>query len=160
MALLYGKSPSLPDKDPTITIKSEQPKTEAKLADDERSAESGDQYVTVACVSDDHTDLDAIPLNSPLVMVSSTGSTLNMSSTGSCFVELGYNEEDEGLVTIRSAADRSKYLVLNAYLQCVFGSAEFALKFKMKLSPAGRLVLVEHLTGSHNVGSAEDGIFP
>ncbi|KAE8988374.1 hypothetical protein PR002_g21788 [Phytophthora rubi] len=78
-------------------------------------------------------------------MISSSGSTLNTSETGSAFVKL--NKSEDGLVTIQSANDESKCLILNEYLQCVFGSAGAALKFKMKLSKAGRLVLVERLSG-------------
>ncbi|EGZ10508.1 hypothetical protein PHYSODRAFT_304365 [Phytophthora sojae] len=148
MALVYGANLSLPSKEPTTSItKSEQATVDAKYAADGKSpSEWGEQYVKVEHASVKRIDFDVIPLNSPLVMVSSTGSTLSSSETGSCFIELSYCD-DEGLVTIRSADDKTRYLVLNAYRHCVFGSADVALKFKMKLSPTGRLLLVEHLSG-------------
>ncbi|KAE9344417.1 hypothetical protein PF008_g9236 [Phytophthora fragariae] len=114
-------------------------------AQDERSTVCGEQFVTVEHVSADHADLDAIPVNSPLFMISSSGSTLNTSETGSAFVKL--NKSEDGLITIQRANDELKCLILNEYLQCVFGSADAALKFKMRLSKAGRLVLVERLSG-------------
>ncbi|KAJ8524903.1 hypothetical protein ON010_g16213 [Phytophthora cinnamomi] len=73
MAVLYDTNLNLPTKDPTTTIKSEQATVDAMLAVDECSAECSEQYVEVDHASVGHAELDGIPLNTPLVMVSSTG---------------------------------------------------------------------------------------
>ncbi|KAE8984820.1 hypothetical protein PR003_g23525 [Phytophthora rubi] len=131
MALLDESSAA---EDTTIKIEGEQTTAGAKLvttAQEESSTECGEQFVTVEQVSAVHADLDAIPVNSPLFMITSSGSMVKTSETGSCFVKL--NKTEDGLTTIQSADDESKFLVLNEYLQCVLGSADTALKFKMKL---------------------------
>lgn len=91
-------------------------------------------------------DAKALPLAVPLVMATSFRVTLRTPSPGVSFVEL-YRNGDE-TISIRNAKNKSEHLVLSSYSQCVFGSLEDALKFKMKMSPAGLFVFEEAATGN------------
>ncbi|OWZ20117.1 hypothetical protein PHMEG_0005527 [Phytophthora megakarya] len=96
---------------------------------------------TNACVD---VDLSKIPLNTPVVMVSSVGTKLNLPEEAPCFVKL---VESDGMIIIQSTDTSVKCLILDAFQQCVFGEAEHALRFKLRALSDGLIVFIETSTG-------------